>query len=399
MALSSNIIGAFSALDGAAITVRQDRCAKVRNRNVSCLKCAEACTTGCISLVDGRLTIDADSCVGCGTCATACPTCALEARNPSDAQLLNECLNARENNQVTIACKLLLEASEGLVDVRKMAMVVCSGRVEESLICGLVTHGVKNIVIACGACDRCAQKHGQAMSLTVAESARALLAAWGSDACVAVTNELPAYVLAEGVDGHRASCDVEAFFSETRSNEPLKKTEKLLQKGGEGVVEKPTPGAELPPSKLFHVMKDGTLPHFVPDRRSRLLEYLSALGEPQVNSVATRLWGSVVIDGRKCTSCRMCATFCPTGAIRKFDDIVGLFGVDHFPGDCVKCGSCHDICPENAIMVLDETKPNYLIDGAKHHFLMEPRPAAIDSPHQIVNAMRQNLKESNIFER
>ena len=214
MALSSNIIGAFSALDGAAITVRQDRCAKVRNRNVSCLKCAEACTTGCISLVDGRLTIDADSCVGCGTCATACPTCALEARNPSDAQLLNECLNARENNQVTIACKLLLEASEGLVDVRKMAMVVCSGRVEESLICGLVTHGVKNIVIACGACDRCAQKHGQAMSLTVAESARALLAAWGSDACVAVTNELPAYVLAEGVDGHRASCDVEAFFSE-----------------------------------------------------------------------------------------------------------------------------------------------------------------------------------------
>ncbi len=44
-----------------------DRCAKVRNRNVACLKCAEACTSGCISIVDDELVIDSDKCVGCGT--------------------------------------------------------------------------------------------------------------------------------------------------------------------------------------------------------------------------------------------------------------------------------------------------------------------------------------------
>ena len=65
----------------------------------------------------------------------------------------------------------------------------------------------------------------------------------------------------------------------------------------------------------LHVMKDGTLPHFIPDRRERLLDALAQLGEPAGGKLATRLWGAVVIDGTKCVSCRMCATFCPTGAI------------------------------------------------------------------------------------
>ena len=80
-----SIVGKFSELDSVAIAVNQARCAKVRNRNVECLKCAQACTSGCISLIDGELVIDSSKCVGCGTCATVCPTCALEARNPSDA--------------------------------------------------------------------------------------------------------------------------------------------------------------------------------------------------------------------------------------------------------------------------------------------------------------------------
>ena len=85
---------AFVAVDSGAIRVHRERCAKVRNRNVDCLKCAAACTSGCIALVGGELTIDAAKCVGCGTCATVCPTCALESLNPSDAELKAACLHA-----------------------------------------------------------------------------------------------------------------------------------------------------------------------------------------------------------------------------------------------------------------------------------------------------------------
>ena len=62
---------AFTVVDSGAIRVHRERCAKVRNRNVDCLKCAAACTSGCLSLDDGELVIDASKCVGCGTCAIA----------------------------------------------------------------------------------------------------------------------------------------------------------------------------------------------------------------------------------------------------------------------------------------------------------------------------------------
>ena len=64
---------AFEAVDGEAIRVHRERCAKVRNRNVECLKCAAACTSGCIALVDGELVLDAAQCVGCGKCEARCP--------------------------------------------------------------------------------------------------------------------------------------------------------------------------------------------------------------------------------------------------------------------------------------------------------------------------------------
>ena len=87
-----SVYSTLARLGGADILVRQDRCILVRNRNASCTLCAEACTSGCISYEQGRLAVDADACIGCGTCATVCPTCALEARNPDDAALFNSCV-------------------------------------------------------------------------------------------------------------------------------------------------------------------------------------------------------------------------------------------------------------------------------------------------------------------
>ena len=46
--------------------------------------------------------------------------------------------------------------------------------------------------------------------------------------------------------------------------------------------------------------------------RERLLNNLATLGEPQDIMIETRLWGHVIIDPELCSSCQMCATFCPT---------------------------------------------------------------------------------------
>lgn len=398
-ASKKSIQGKFDAMNQAAILVRQDRCAKVRNRNVECLKCAEACTSGCISVVEGELSIDASKCVGCGTCATVCPTCALEARMPCDAELAAACEAATRGGACVVACEPLLAAARGLVGEGVVASVACLGRVDESLVAQTVAAGAREVVLACGPCEACAQRHGLATANLVAETANDLISAFGGQARISVREGLPAQVFESNAAAAEFAERFEALRQQGCACAPLSAEGALAGKAG-GVAS--SEGGELAASAqpgfvLPHVMRDGTLPHFLPERRERLLNALSEIGEPQ-RPVNNRLWGAVVIDGRRCSSCRMCATFCPTGAICKFDNEDGTFGVMHFPGDCVKCGSCRDICPEDAILLLDEVKPNYLMGGEVHRYAMKLRSVKIDDPHQILNTMK-GLIPGNLYER
>lgn len=384
---------AFTAVDSGAIRVHRERCAKVRNRNVDCLKCAAACTSGCISLEDGELVIDASKCVGCGTCATVCPTCALESLNPSDAELKAACLRAVRGDEVVIACSQMEAALDDLLVPGAAASVVCAGRVDESLLAGLAADGIGRVTVLCGDCDHCAQRHGRDTAELVAETARQVLATWGDDLEVVVTDVPPASILAEGADEAAAETVRVAYFAQVRSCPPLREAE--------GVRVGSSAGQDAPkhPAHSLHVMKDGTLPHFIPDRRERLLDALAQLGEPEGDKLETRLWGAVVIDGTKCVSCRMCATFCPTGAIAKFDDADGTLGVTHTPGDCVKCGSCRDVCPADAITLLDAVPASWLTGGNRHRYVMTPRPVSLtDNPHQILDTFRLDFN-GDIFER
>ena len=384
---------AFTVVDSGAIRVHRERCAKVRNRNVDCLKCAAACTSGCLSLDDGELVIDASKCVGCGTCATVCPTCALESLNPSDAELKVACLRAARGDEVVIVCSQMEAALGDLLVPGVAASVICAGRVDESLLAGLAAEGVGCVTVLCGDCERCAQRHGRDTAELVAETARQVLATWGDDLEVVVTDVPPASILAEGADEAAAETVRVAYFAQVRSCPPLREAE--------GVRVGSSAGQDAPkhPAHSLHVMKDGTLPHFIPDRRERLLDALAQLGEPEGDKLETRLWGAVVIDGTKCVSCRMCATFCPTGAIAKFDDADGTLGVTHTPGDCVKCGSCRDVCPADAITLLDAVPASWLTGGNRHRYVMTPRPVSLtDNPHQILDTFRLDFN-GDIFER
>ncbi len=384
---------AFAVVDSGAIRVHRERCAKVRNRNVVCLKCAAACTSGCISLDDGELVIDASKCVGCGTCATVCPTCALESLNPSDAELKVACLRAARGDEVVIVCSQMEAALGDLLVPGVAASVICAGRVDESLLAGLAAEGVGCVTVLCGDCERCAQRHGRDTAELVAETARQVLGAWGNELEIVVTDVPPVGVLADGVDTGAVEAARDAHFAQEPACPPVRGTEETSTG--------PSAGGDAPkhPAHSLHVMKDGTLPHFIPDRRERLLDALAQLGEPASGKLETRLWGAVVIDGTKCVSCRMCATFCPTGAIAKFDDADGTLGVAHTPGDCVKCGSCGDVCPAGAITLLDAVPVSWLTDGSRHRYVMTPRPVSLtDNPHQILDTFRLDFN-GDIFER
>ena len=453
---------ALQALQSDHVHVRQERCLLVRNRNAECLRCAQACTSGCISYNEQTKMLDIDQarCVGCGTCATACPTCALEARDPNDTELLaclQDALNASASKTIAIACE-----KAGIAQDERAVRLTCLGRIDESALLQLATWGTREVTLTCGACNACEHKPGRAVVEEVCESANTLLGLWDStmhvelkevghaaeqnephaqktDASSAsaqsASGQIDQQIRTAGKDNAvergtatqdegRLDFSDETDAGRTTAQSEVEQVNQLIQSADAGKVaeqdtttrdgDRPNLSAEASddkaaatdqvdrPLKRLKVMADGTLPHFVPDRRERLLDALADLGEGPTDSQAmarTRLWGHVVIDTDKCTSCRMCATFCPTGAIVKFDAPDGTFGVDHYAADCVKCLCCQAICRAQAIVVEDAVPANVLVNAVPERHAMHPVRVPKGGVHSIMNSMRDLLGLPEVFER
>ena len=429
---------ALQALQSDHVHVCQERCLLVRNRNAECLRCAQACTSGCISYNEQTKMLDIDQarCVGCGTCATACPTCALEARDPNDTELLaclQGALNASASKRVAIVCE-----KAGIAQNECTVRLTCLGRIDESALIQLAAWGAREVTLTCGACNDCEHKPGRTVVEEVCESANTLLDLWDGTMHVelkevgpaAEPTGLPAQeTRADRTATHGKIAQVDqqiqtACADRTATQSAIEQVNQLIQSAGAGKVaehdtatrdgDRPNLSAEASddkaaatdqvdrPLKRLKVMADGTLPHFVPDRRERLLDALADLGEGPMDSQAmarTRLWGHVVIDTDKCTSCRMCATFCPTGAIVKFDAPDGTFGIDHYAADCVKCLCCQTICRSQAIVVEDTVPANVLVNAVPERHVMHPVRVPKGGVHSIMNSMRDLLGLPEVFER
>lgn len=412
---NANMLGLISKLATPQITVHQERCAIVRNRNANCLRCAAACTSGCISFDDDELTVSPERCIGCGTCATVCPTCALEAHNPNDAELEGRCLSSlRESGQVRIACSRALakmhnnkaSADEDATgnESEDAIKVECLGRVEESLLVSLAAAGAKEVELIHCDCGECEHVHGWIALQEVCATTKTLLGAWNASLDVKASSVgKPSTVSSATITDVAASESADAVADETAALDstqaaPASSDETRIVSNN-AVSTATSATASTPKCEYAKVMADGTLAHFLPDRRAHLLDSLAAFGQPNDISLETRLWGRVEIDPDKCTSCRMCATFCPTGAIAKFDDADRTFGVEHYPGDCVKCRSCESICFGGALSIHDHVNARDMMDGGMKRFEMKPLEVARGEAHTIWHMAQSLMNTDHVYER
>lgn len=401
------MIEIIGAMDSSVLGVHKDRCMLVRNRNANCLRCTQVCTTGAISLGDEGVLVDPDKCIGCGTCASACPTCCLEARNPSDAQLFARARQAlAATGSVAFACENALaktreklgaqpDTAIGLADGTPIVDVVCLGRAEESLLVETAAHGARRISLFCDECESCDHASGGKLSEEICASAENLLAAVGCACTIERTPPAKAAAVAcrpTAEAAGTAASPVADRPSAKTANAPGPDSAEPGQSGEETLEGAPASergrrrgridphvrtalrkgeGLDFVP-EFVRVQADGTLPHFVPERRLRLFNSLKALGAPQTSTVETRLWGQVNINVDLCRSCRMCTVFCPTGAVARFNAANDAFGVEHRSALCVQCRMCEAICPEQAITVSDEVSLDEFMSGKKFRFEMKP---------------------------
>ena len=417
------MINLIDEMNSPLLAVEPQRCVLVRHRNGECLRCAAVCTTGAISLGEEGIVVSPEKCIGCGTCASACPTGCLTAANPTDEELFGavEAALAENEGRVAIACERAFAMASGnrmkrdscdatapsfvpgkiagaTSDGRPLVGVVCLGRVDESLLVEATARGARSIQLISGPCESCPHRCGGALSDEIIVSAETLLAALGTPSPIDRIRLQRASDTRE-ILRLRPTASAQDDTNAVNAATVADASEDCLSESGYPVA--PPTGESQQDSRepqFAHVQADGTLPHFVPERRLRLFNSLKALGTPAAPTVTTRLWGQVTIDTELCRSCRMCTVFCPTGALTRFDAANDAFGVEHRSALCMQCRLCETICPEQAITVAEEVSADEFLSGKKFRFTMQPigwNPGAEDS---IASRMARFIKVDNLQE-
>ena len=417
------MINLIDEMNSPLLAVEPQRCVLVRHRNGECLRCAAVCTTGAISLGEEGIVVSPEKCIGCGTCASACPTGCLTAANPTDEELFGavEAALAENEGRVAIACERAFAMASGnrmkqdscdatapsfvpgkiagaTSDGRPLVGVVCLGRVDESLLVEATARGARSIQLISGPCESCPHRCGGALSEEIIVSAETLLAALGTPSPIDRIRLQHASDTRE-ILRLRPTASAQDDTNAVNAATVADASEDCLSESGYPVA--PPTGESQQDSRepqFAHVQADGTLPHFVPERRLRLFNSLKALGTPAAPTVTTRLWGQVTIDTELCRSCRMCTVFCPTGALTRFDAANDAFGVEHRSALCMQCRLCETICPEQAITVAEEVSADEFLSGKKFRFTMQPigwNPGAEDS---IASRMARFIKVDNLQE-
>ncbi|MDR1083220.1 MAG: 4Fe-4S binding protein [Coriobacteriales bacterium] len=427
MSFITGLMTMLNSIESDVLLVHRERCVSVRNRNAQCLRCAEVCTSKAIAYHDNEFELDPSRCIGCGTCTVACPTGAIEMKNPSDTELarrVNE-VAAATNGHPVIACEPAVRAAvtqaakqrtgrRGLLglggrqkkraaacDTSRVCEVPCLGRLDESVFAGLAARKADTVTLVCDSCDNCQHATGGALIREVIPCARTLIEAFGSpmNICIELKNwELIPVASggaragaggggaggatsgggggeggaggatsggAGGGDGRGGATSSSGgtddagttpeeglsrrdFFRSLKEGSLQAVTAKSQQAlAGEDAGTSDSDNATEVFAQL-RVNADGTLPQSIPPRRVLLARYLKHIGEPVVKHIKTRTSGAVLIDTERCNSCRMCAVFCPTGALSKTDE-AGRYGIIHKASICVRCRLCEQICPQDAI--------------------------------------------------
>ena len=357
----NDIVAVAESLGKKSVAVLRDRCTAVRHRRSTCRRCVDICPAGAIEVGGNELVLDAKACIACGACTTVCPTEALVSIDPTDAALAESVDAAMDANggRAVFACARI--ASKHIANPDAYAEVPCLPRVDEPLMLALASKGAEEILLVDGNCETCKYHDCSAIVDETVSRTNALLAAHGSSLEVKRVTGFPEDMHVEDTKGLFGATR-RGFFSDAvgSAKEAAMTAAKVTvaQEFGYDLD-------EIAIGERLRVGENGTLPQIGAHKHEVAINALDALGSPTADEIDSRLFGSVTINTKSCNSCGMCATFCPTGALRrdvpeKPGDMLRYF--EFSACECIQCGLCVDVCMKHAVKLSATVKTAELFD-------------------------------------
>ncbi len=315
---------------------KESICAHSRSQKQGCNKCIDICSTKAITSAGDIIAVDPHLCMGCGACATVCPSGAMNYQYPRVA-----------DRGAELRAMIGAYFANSAAGKSSIAPIVLFHRAPDDVIQNLPSH-----VLPVEAW------HVASIGLDVMLGALA----YGAAGVV---------ILA---DGNEAAEYAAASQAEMQTGETI-----LHALGYQGthfawatigavpsVIDKVNQAQGTAARATFHLSNDKratlefAIEHFAKFAGTKPAEIKLAAGS---------MYGAIEVNKDTCTMCLACAGACPESALMDGGEIPQLKFLER---NCVQCGLCANTCPEKAItlvprllmgdtrkkeVVLNETEP------------------------------------------
>lgn len=359
---------------GAPVSVQGEHCLNRRHKDANCRLCVDACPTEAIRLqpagvwpaspASGSATssspgpqephLDAERCVNCGLCLHLCPTEVFTQRGAPESTTA-QTVALTSGNAIALICPRHPNPNRTRAPVDVVVRHKrCLASLSVSRLLELSDGGRRAVWLDDSPCTACPIGQVQSAIVRTATAANHLLQAFGRPPAIRTYHRhseelLDTPIQRQVIDGDRPELSRRHFFGALGQLARRTAATAIAES-----LPAPASGGPLPVERR--------LPHRVPPGRERLFRRLKRLGTPAETPIptATIPFAEVLIDGGACSACKLCARFCPTGALNFAAD-GERFALYFKPAICIDCGLCAVACPEDAVRFGAEIAPQALV--------------------------------------
>jgi len=347
---------------------KADQCAHTRNRIEGCSNCIDICSTGAITSKGDGVYVEPHLCMGCGACASSCPSGAMRYAYPSVPEL-------------GLRIKTMLAAYRE-AGGSEPVIVFHDRKGEDWLLRRAHRQGLPKNLIPLGVHDIASIGPDLLLaSLCYGAAHVALLQV--ADMPEAYTQNLEkqmtlARTILNGLGYAGNHCSLIECIEERRDT--------LLALSEQTMT--------LPPAS-FNL--------FAEKRRTLefCIDHLLAHAPQAVEEIAlpaSSPFGTLTIDANRCTLCMACVGACPSKALQDNAESPQLSFIER---NCVQCGICADTCPESALalearllLTPEAKKPRVLNEAQPFHCV---RCATPFGTRAMVDSMLKRLSGHSLF--